>query len=251
MAETGESKKHPASEMRRRRAREAGHFPRSSELAPALLWLVGLGVLQWTAPQLVDSLVQILRENLIWNPPGDGQVSMLNLVQRLWSTAWLVLPILMAILLAACVAGFAQSGFRWMPQRLVAKFSEGGLGTPGLAFLSVESMIGALLGCVKLVVVTVVVVSALWHEKAEILSWSSLELSLATAAAWQFFLRIGWQVGFIWLCFAAVDYGWQWWRFEQQLRMSDTELRDELKEAQGNPQVRARRRSIYADRSNA
>lgn len=248
MAETGESKKHPASEMRRRRAREAGHFPRSSEMAPALLWLVGLGVLQWTAPQLVAYLAQTLRESLSWNPTASVQLSMLDLTQRVWSIAWMVLPILMAILLAACVAGFAQAGFRWMPQRLLAKFSEGGLGTSGIASLSVESVVGSLLGCLRFVVVIVVVSSAIWQEKAEILSWSSLELSLVTAAAWQLFLRIGWQVGFVWLCFAAVDYGWHWWRFEQQLRMSDTELRDELKESQGNPQVRARRRSFYADR---
>jgi flagellar biosynthetic protein FlhB len=53
----------------------------------------------------------------------------------------------------------------------------------------------------------------------------------------------------IWALFAALDYGWQWWMFEQQLRMTDTELRDELKESQGNPQIRARRRELYQDRA--
>ncbi len=248
MAERGESKKHPASEMQRRRAREAGHFPRSSELAPALLWLFGLGVLQWMVPKLVESYSHRLRESLTWHPSAGTHLPMLDLTQSLWGAAWIVLPVLLAILLAACVAGFAQAGFRWMPQRLFAKFSEGGLGTSGLAFFSVESTVGSLLGCLKSAVVVAVVGRALWLEKAEILNWSGLELSLATAAAWRLLLGVSWQVGFAWLCFAAVDYGWQRWRFEQRLRMSDTELRDELKEAQGNPQVRSQRRRFYADR---
>lgn len=43
---------------------------------------------------------------------------------------------------------------------------------------------------------------------------------------------------------AAADVGLQWYLHRQGLRMSDTEMRDEMKEAVGNPQVRQRQRAI-------
>lgn len=248
MADTGESKKHPASEMQRRRAKEAGNFPRSAELAPALLWLGGIGVLQWKVPQAVEFLAQSLRETLARSHPMNARASLQDLTEHLWSLAWVLLPVLLVVLFAACVAGFSQAGFRWMPQKLLEKFSDEGLRAPSLVMVSTESIVGTILGCLKLFAVLGITGSAFWRGKEEVLSWSGIELSLAAGFAWRFFLGIGWQLGVAWLCFAVLDYAWHWWRFEQQLRMSDTELRDELKETQGNPQVRSQRRRFYADR---
>jgi len=43
---------------------------------------------------------------------------------------------------------------------------------------------------------------------------------------------------------AAADVGLEYWQHRQKLRMTDTELRNEMKEAAGNPQVRQRQRAL-------
>jgi flagellar biosynthetic protein FlhB len=43
---------------------------------------------------------------------------------------------------------------------------------------------------------------------------------------------------------ALFDYGLQWWKQEQDLKMTHQEVREEMKEMQGDPQVAARRRQI-------
>jgi flagellar biosynthetic protein FlhB len=43
---------------------------------------------------------------------------------------------------------------------------------------------------------------------------------------------------------AGADMGLQYWLHRQQLRMSDSEIREEMKEAAGNPQVRSRQRML-------
>jgi flagellar biosynthetic protein FlhB len=46
------------------------------------------------------------------------------------------------------------------------------------------------------------------------------------------------------LILALLDFGFQWWRHEQDLKMSTQELRDEMKNTQGDPQVISRRRQV-------
>ena len=41
---------------------------------------------------------------------------------------------------------------------------------------------------------------------------------------------------------AAADYGYQWWRTHQDLMMTREEVKDELKNSEGNPQIKAARR---------
>jgi len=52
------------------------------------------------------------------------------------------------------------------------------------------------------------------------------------------------QASFITLAWSAIDYGSEWWANEKRLRMSKQDIREEMKQNQGNPQVRGRIRSI-------
>jgi flagellar biosynthetic protein FlhB len=80
----------------------------------------------------------------------------------------------------------------------------------------------------------------------EISAWGQLPLLQGFEAAWSFLLGLGWTLGFGWLLLAGIDFGWQWWSHERRLLMSDSELREELKESQGDPQVRAKRRRVVS-----
>ncbi len=60
---------------------------------------------------------------------------------------------------------------------------------------------------------------------------------------------IGW--GLLWRCaivlllLSAVDYAIQWWRVERSLRMTRQEVKDELKQTEGDPNVKAQLRRRY------
>jgi flagellar biosynthetic protein FlhB len=52
------------------------------------------------------------------------------------------------------------------------------------------------------------------------------------------------RAAMIMLVWSAIDYGVEWWTNEKQLRMSKQDIRDEMKDSQGSPQVRRRIRQI-------
>jgi flagellar biosynthetic protein FlhB len=45
-------------------------------------------------------------------------------------------------------------------------------------------------------------------------------------------------------CLAVFDYAYQWWKNEQDLRMTPQEVREEMKNLEGNPQMTARRKQV-------
>jgi flagellar biosynthetic protein FlhB len=57
-------------------------------------------------------------------------------------------------------------------------------------------------------------------------------------------VRILASAGLALLFLALADYGFQVWQHEKQLRMSRQELKQEHKETEGDPNVKARRRSL-------
>jgi flagellar biosynthetic protein FlhB len=52
------------------------------------------------------------------------------------------------------------------------------------------------------------------------------------------------KIGIALLVLALLDYGFQYWKHERDLRMTDQEIREEMKNLQGDPHIIARRRQI-------
>ena len=61
-------------------------------------------------------------------------------------------------------------------------------------------------------------------------------------------LRLAFRVAGVYCLVALADYAYQRWQHEKSLRMSRGEIQDEGKQQEGNPQIRARVRSLQQDR---
>ncbi len=60
---------------------------------------------------------------------------------------------------------------------------------------------------------------------------------------------ICWRVALLMVAFGVLDHGYQRWDWTRRLRMSRQELREELKEREGNPLIKQRIRSIQAEQA--
>jgi len=56
--------------------------------------------------------------------------------------------------------------------------------------------------------------------------------------------RLAIRLGIVLLILAIVDYAWQRWKHERELKMTKQEVKDEMKRMDGDPQIKARRRDI-------
>ena len=246
MAESLESKKHPASELRRRKASEKGSFPRSKEWGFALCWLIGMSILSWSGPTSGGQLKRLMTDR--FTAQGLELQTSQNLpplfTQTLLQIGQAIVPFVIGLFLVGMSVHFAQAGFRWMPELLAPQWERLALGRGYQGWGTV--VYASLSGLVRLLGVLACVGWSLWSRRSEFPSWVESELPIAINSVWRLLLGVGWNLGLFWLVVAAVDYGWNWWCHEQSLRMTDSELREELKESQGDPALRNRRRRLLS-----
>jgi flagellar biosynthetic protein FlhB len=57
-------------------------------------------------------------------------------------------------------------------------------------------------------------------------------------------MHLLWDILWIFIILAAADYGYQKWQYQQDLKMTKQETKDEFKQSDGNPQIKSRIRSI-------
>src|SRR5512139_2633709 len=108
MAEESDlSRTEPASPRRLQQARNAGDVPRSAELTGWVVLLSALGMLGWLAPRLLNAL-QAMTEAAFKHAAQPFSPVLHEAAQ---AALWAVLPVLVAIFVAALVAPMLLSGW--------------------------------------------------------------------------------------------------------------------------------------------
>jgi len=240
-----------ASPRRLEQAREEGQVPQSRELATFVSLIVGVTALyvlgRWGGHrmmQMVKSALSFERDQA-FDPRG-----MLQLLAELSSSGMLtVTPLLLALVVAALTVPFLMGGWVFSVSALRFDLSRlnpmQGLGrmfsTHGLAELVKASLKAALVGSVGVWVV--------WRERDHLfaLMLQPLEASMDDFASLVMLatLLIVASLALI----AAIDVPYQLWEYHRKLRMSKEDVRQEMKEQEGDPQIKARIRAAQREMS--
>lgn len=248
-----------ASEQRKKKSRERGEGVRSRELTSAAGLLGGLLLLRGASTQFVHVWTQTYVTAL-----GDGLRSFDTGAALVQALPGMLLPavvpvaaVLAASFFAAVAVGSAQSGglqfhpaaLAWKPGRL----------SPGSNVKNLFSGRSVLRFFKSLLPAMAVVMLATFALKGTVLPMamhSSTRLPVTFAAAYSLAIDAAW----ISLGWAGLDFANEWRQWNRGLRMSKQEVKQEMKESNGNPQVKGRirqiqramrRRRIKADLSRA
>jgi len=234
--ETDLSRTEPASPQRLQQARSAGDVPRSAELTAWVVLLSALGVLAWLAPRLLNAL-QTLTEAAFIHAAQPLSPVFLEAAQ---AALWAVLPVLVAIFVAALVAPMLLSGWVYAPQITQADLTRANPFKPFARLFSADSLFDGTLALLKLALAAAAVGWALAEGWPGLQGLTGSE-ALGGTAGW-----IGRGVLALALALAlaaALDAGWRWWRYLRRHAMTWQEVVAEAREAEGSPEMRAQLRS--------
>jgi flagellar biosynthetic protein FlhB len=239
-------KTHEATPYRRQQAREEGNVVRSQDLASAALLIGGILALWYFGGSLADFFGRLTADYLRGDAwlAIDEQTTAHETAALTWRLAIAVLPLLALLMGAAIVAQMGQFGFLYLPQKLAFDWQRLSPITNAQRIFSLTSVIHLGFGLLKVSVIFGVAAWSLWGERVRMLNLteqSSVEIAvyLLSTLLWTS-LKIGGAL----LMLALFDYGYQFWKHEQDLRMTTQELKDEIKTQQGDPQIAARRKQI-------
>ena len=234
---------------RRQQARSEGHVAKSRDLGSAALLLAGLAVLMTLGGGLAGFFVDYCRNQLGGEPwlTVDAEFVVNQWHTTLWALGRYLLPIFGLLCLAGVAVNVLQIGFLFLPQRLAFDFTRLDPLQGFRRIFSAANIVHLGFGVVKLAIVLAVACVVLYGQREAILGLTDLAPAAIALQMTQILIWTALKVGAALLVLAMLDYAYQWWRHEQDLKMTPQELREELKNLEGNPQVIARRKQVQRD----
>lgn len=246
MAETSGDKKHLATDKRRRQAREQGQVVKSQDLTSAALLLAALAVL-WVlggpaAEHLAGAMADALSVPRV-QPLGAADATNWLLVSG-GRLALASVPMLIAMLVAGILVNVTQTGLLLSPAKITPKLSNISPLSGAKRILSVQGAARLGFGLFKVMIIAAVALLALRHYRDPILSLAALTVPEIASTLFRSLMGTCVWIGAALFVLAILEYSFQRWKHEKDLMMSDQELRDEMKETEGDPQVAARRKQV-------
>lgn len=240
MAEPGRTER--ATPRKKSEVRGRGQVAKSTEVNTVLVLLFGFLVIKWSSIKMYHLLSYNMRHflseahKLSISPENATTVIGFLLYQVLIIAA----PVMGACFLAALIAGLSQAGFllTFYPiqpqlQRLnpIAGFSR---------LFSPQALVEILRSTIKVCVVGVVVYYTLWNKLPVLANLWHMETSQSFLTVGTLVYDLGMRIIWTLLVIAILDYAYQKYTFEESLKMTKEEVKEETKQSEGDPQVRSR-----------
>lgn len=226
-------------------ARERGDVARSSEVTGAVVLFLTVVAAIVLVP-LAWSLGLTMLRSLI--DPAAVVVHAESIPSTLRSAAlWLLilgLPLALVPFIGAFLAGLAQVGFRLTPERVSPDVSRLDPMQGFQRIFGLDAIVKILLDVVKVVLVLGVTVVIAWFAAEAIATLPALESGAAYRWLALLGLRLAALTSGVLLVLGLIDWFWQWHRWRRRLRMTREELKDELRQSEGDPEMRLRRRQM-------
>lgn len=246
MAEESDLEKtEPPSARRLEKAREEGQVPQSRELMAFLVMAAGAGGLWAMSGWFVQRGENVMRMGLAFDRQEafDTQAVGQNLLAIGTEALGALAPFFLATLAAALLTPFLLGGFVFAPKALSLKPERLDPLKGFKRMFSWQSIAEMVKGILKALLLGGIVFWVVLNERDNLfaLLGQPLETALPAFGRMILYAFVGFVAGLAMI--ALIDVPFQLWRYYAGLRMTREELRQELKELEGDPQLKARIRS--------
>ncbi len=246
MAQKDPSRTEEATPKRIKKARDKGNVHKSQEVTKTLTILVGvLGLLFWLefiGKEMSGLLRHFLSSAILTFKPTTGDINAMGIMLAA-KLAVMILPILLFIGASVYIVLRVQVGKLWTTEVFTPKFEKfnpvNGLKRMFFSMDTWVRLVKSLLQAVCIGVAPWVII------KAEIPKFSTLYYADATTVA-GYMLKIGYKMTLYALVpmvlLAVVDFFYTRWQYNENLKMTKSEVKDERKQMEGDPAVKNKMR---------
>ncbi|MFQ5589939.1 MAG: flagellar biosynthesis protein FlhB [Phycisphaerae bacterium] len=239
-----DAKTEPPTPRRRSEARKKGQVARSQDLSSAVLLCAGFVALHFLGPRLWQSLLAILRTAL--SPESPTAASDLGSFAGavVIETAKRLGPFLLILFGAVLAALYLQVGSLFTFEPLTPDLNKINPINGFKRLFSMRMVMMAVINFGKLLVVGLIIYMLFARHAGPVIYSFTLEYSDAFWLGSSLAFELGMQLSVALLILALVDFVWQRYKHEKDLRMTKEEVKDEIRSMEGDPKVRLRRRKL-------
>ncbi len=243
-ADEGGSKTEKATARKRQEARKRGHVMQSREIGSALVVLFVLLSLKLSGNFIYSELHGFASKTINRYKEIDSLYNGAALT-RLFIEAVMVmgkvmLPVFGVAVITGVISSYVQVGFNLNREALLFKPERL---NPVNGFKRIFSVRGAfelVKALLKIAIIAYIAYLCLNSETVHVIKTMKMDVTASAAYIVHATIKAGITISVVMLLIAAVDYLYQWWQYEKDLRMSKREVKEEYKQTEGNPEIRQR-----------
>ena len=242
MAKDGKTEK--ATPKRRQDARKEGQVPRSMELNSALILLCTFWGIKALGPLILNTMHRFTLSTFQnFNSTNVTEQTVPSLFVSILATYVTVVgPIALIACSIGLITGFAQVGFRFTTKPLTPKLNKLNPMTGFKRLFSSRSLVELVKSIVKIIILAAVGYSILSSKFAGLIGLTNMDIQQAMQFLGESTYELGMKIGFALLIMAVFDYAYQRFDHERNLRMSKQEIKEEVKQMEGDPKIKSRMR---------
>lgn len=235
-----------ATPRRREDARDEGRIPKSQELTIAVSLLASALVLSSLAPLAGHTLFEIMAHGLanVGSVDVDRATTPLLLRELMLHAGLAVLGLVLATTGATLAIAAVQARGVMSLKPITPDVGRLNPITNAKNLIGMRQIVELLKSLGKLAIVGIAVYASIKPAMSDALSLSQLSQTGFLFVAKRYAIRMLATAGGAYLLLAAADYLYQWWQHEKSLRMTKEEVKQELKQNEGDPHVKQRRRAL-------
>lgn len=241
-----DSKTEAPTPRKREKAREEGKIAVSRDLTAGASLLAACMAARLYWPTASANLAVAGKWTVGFATGGDLDPNTLAGLARMWELVAVraFLPIVGVGAFVGLLVGLAQTRlmFSFAPMR--PTFEKLSPVNGFKRIFSVRGIVEGAKGLLKVGLILGAATWALWRRHDDFARLSDCSTGSAVALTLDLVFAMVLRCGVLLVVVGVADYAYQWWEYERSLRMSKQEIMDELKQMEGDPHVRARRKAL-------
>jgi len=234
---------------RREDAKKKGQVAKSQEITSVALLLGCLTLFYFSSVIMVQKMAELMK--MLFIESGSFSVTSTSIVRLaltlIYKTALIVGPLMLTVLCIALVANYFQVGFIFSADAIRPKLSKINPVNGFKRLFSARSLVELLKNIFKIVIVGTVAYITIYGEMTKLIPLGTLNawgvLSYIGTVSFKVIFRTCWVL----VVLAVLDYMFQRFEFEKGLKMSKQEVKDEFKQTEGDPLIKARIKRMQRD----
>ncbi len=231
-----------ATPKKRQDSRKKGQVAKSQDMNTAINLIAVFGVLIMTGSFMYEQIVGLMKEffqqmMLEELTEENLQVMIYEVLKMMGLT---LAPVLATAVVAGVIANIMQVGFMFTTESIQFKLDKLDPIKGAKRIFSVRALVELLKSILKISIVGFVAFFVLWNRMDEIIVLSHLPVSDAIVLIADISVKVGLYAAIALFCIAILDYMYQKYDFEKNIRMSKKDIKDEYKNSEGDPLIKSK-----------
>jgi flagellar biosynthetic protein FlhB len=253
MSESSEEKTEEPTSRRLQKAREEGQVARSQELPAAAVTIAALAMILITGNMLISKIAEAFSSGFNFDRKLVQSTNLLPAIfgQGLLDGYLLIAPLLLLTAAVAIASSGATGGFLFELGAVSPKFSKLNPLNGIKRMFGVKAAVELGKALLKFTLVSGVVAWVLIDNVGTLNKIGRMALEPGLSSAGELLTRSALIMACALAVIAMIDVPFQRWQFNKQMRMTKQEIKDEMKDMEGRPEIKAQIRRRQREMSNA